>query len=657
MITPKTAAGRMTMLGILMALPLTATEALANCANNWPLSWEMPITSSHYGKSLLDVVSQSGFYRAGSTRNYDNRLSFKETPGGTPGIRMNVPKGENEIVSFDTAPLGAPGAEKACLSVDVYFSSGFDWGTAGTKLGIGLWGGDTDSNNSGGIPAQLQEGWSVRVVQSKFGARAYSYHLNRNGSVSSGSHCLPYSCEYGQTLGNHVPMKIGTWNNVQIEVGMNVIGSSNGTLRMWVNGTQVVSSSNLQWRTKSSWAIQGLKFTDMWGGDTSDSVNFSPRAQEIFYRNYRLYSSGGSTSSSSSTSSSTSSSSGTSASGSFGPLFPTAGIDAQPLTKISWKSHAQATRYYVRLVDRTSFVEKFGRTYEASAINCFGGEKLCEIDYVGASLSNGEHRYTLRALNGSKVLEEYVGDFDITSSGNTSFTSESASTSSSTTSSSTGTTVSGSFAPVLPTSGTTIKSLPTMSWNSHSNADGYYVRIVERTNFKELLSTRFMAADMNCSGGNKLCQVSYPGVTLRDGPHRFTLRALKGSTRLQEYVYDFVVDGSAPAATTSATSSSSSSSSSGSLVAQSPTGTVTDHTPLLKWSGGGYDSYYLKIVNSSGKVSYGSSISPSAASCSGDSNCQFNVPSNLPADSYLWRIRGVIDGKQTEYSSLDVVIK
>jgi len=539
-------------LGLVATTLAGADDALAGCAGKWPLRWQIPLESEHVGKSMSEVFNQSGFFRAGSLRNSDNRRSFADAPGGGTAIRMDVRKGENRIVSFHLAPLGKPGAEQACLTLDLYLSSDFDWGTAGTKLGFGLWGGDTSSNNSGGIPPQLQEGWSVRDVNNASGIRAYSYHLNRVGGTGTKAACQPYKCLFGESIGSRVRLQPGQWNKVEMEVEMNTIGSTNGSLKMWVNGTQVTSKTGLQWRKKASWAIQGLKFTDMWGGVTSDPKNFSPKPQEIFYRDYRLYApqgAGGTLASDDppATDSPATDSPGadnpaggsdpsppatgggeTDISDGFAPIHPAAGTTVAPLSQIVWSGHPQADRYYIRLVGPSN-VASLQKTYRLSEVSC-DSSGACKVPYSGTALRDGRHRLVLRAVQSGAILQEHKIDFTVAANGG-GFSGGADAGGGDTSTGDTGTgdtgtggePTGGGGGPVTAQApvGTISDNVPTFVWTADA-VDRYYLRAVDsggNTVFTEKLSP----AAAQCAGDG-VCE--YASASLAAGKYRWWVRGI-----------------------------------------------------------------------------------------------------------------------------------
>lgn len=263
----------------------------------------------------------------------------------------------------------------------------------------------------------------------------------------------------------------------------------------------------------------------------------------------------------------------------------------------------------------------------------------------------------LRAVNDSKTLKEYSFDFDVSSSGTSS-----TSNSSSTTASSSGSSSSAGFGPVSPVQGATMSTSPQLTWGRHSSADRYYVRLIDRSVTVDRMQDKITAAELGCSSGGN-CTLQYSGSELRNETHRLIVRALNGSTKLDEFTIDFDASSSQGAGSSSTTTwtaeadaGGASSSSGGTVVAISPTNSTTDRTPTLTWQGGGFDKYYIKVVAASGATAFSGNVSPSAAGCANSSNCSYTL-STLSTGSYLWRVRGVTNGIQTAYSSLDITIR
>jgi hypothetical protein len=249
----------------------STSSSTTPCSQRMRLAWTMPLKDADIGKSASSVLTRSEFKAAIKLRDPQGRVAIGRVPGGGAAIQMNIPKGENKLASIMWAPFGSTGVGHACLRLEVYVPGDFNWGSSGAKLGFGLWGGSIYDQSGGTLPRD-QQGWSVRNVHNyKSGLKLYSYHLNRSSSYgvsSSPGMVIPRD--------RRVP--------VDIEVKMNTVGKADGFTKLWVNGKYASGLSNLVFRTSTGWAIRGIKFSDMWSSGTP-----SPKAQKLWYANYRLY--------------------------------------------------------------------------------------------------------------------------------------------------------------------------------------------------------------------------------------------------------------------------------------------------------------------------------------------------------------------------------
>jgi hypothetical protein len=318
----------------------------------------MPLRSSDVGQALANVLQRSEFSTTRNVSGDRNRVAIGRAPDGTVALQMNIPKGENRTVDFYLSPLGNKGVDAACLSLRVFMESGFKWPAegGGTKMGWGLWGGSSPSKISGGTPVNEQLGWSVRNVNSVWGFRHYSYHLNRPSRYGhQGSPLARWESSAWRS---------GRWHTIELEVVMNTPGQSNGYLQLWLDGGNRKTLTGLVFRRNSDWAIRGLMFSDIWGGTTRDPQNWSPKAQKMWYADYKLYTANGgavsrsqSTSSASTTSTPTSTSTSPTATassgGAFGPVSPSGTIGGSNVV-VSWNPDSKADRYYVRVLTQAA---------------------------------------------------------------------------------------------------------------------------------------------------------------------------------------------------------------------------------------------------------------------------------------------------------------
>lgn len=269
--------------GLTLGLPVEtkAGPSSSACSSRYQTAWEMPLRDSDIGRKLEDVLQRSefGLARINSIR----RTSIARGPGGRVALQMNIPKGENRSSTFFLAPLGKPGPDAACLSLQVYLENGFEWprSGAGTKMGWGLWGGEDVSTLSGGTRPSQQGGWSVRNVNTDWGFRLYSYHLNRSGQF--GQQGTPVARFNSSDWGT------GRWHKIEVEIVLNDPGKNNGYAQIWLDGENRQTMTGLRFRNSRDWGIRGLMFNDMWGGTTSNPKQFSPKRQKMWYANYTLY--------------------------------------------------------------------------------------------------------------------------------------------------------------------------------------------------------------------------------------------------------------------------------------------------------------------------------------------------------------------------------
>jgi Polysaccharide lyase 14 len=202
-----------------------------------------------------------------------NRMAV--TASGDPRfpqmLRVSYPKGSASVAASKKYGIPEGGGQFLLLlrsgSVNdlhlryyLRFPAGFDF-VKGGKL-PGLFGGTVIC---GGYIPNGSNGWSARYMWRQLGAgEVYAY--------------LPTSTTYGTQLGRgNWTWETGTWMCVEQSVHLNTPGKSDGTIRVWVNGREVLKSTRLEFRTTAKLKIQGLFFSTFFGGN--DPTWATPRAQ------------------------------------------------------------------------------------------------------------------------------------------------------------------------------------------------------------------------------------------------------------------------------------------------------------------------------------------------------------------------------------------
>jgi hypothetical protein len=222
------------------------------------------------------------FFGTGLT--FTNRGSFGLDRGvvlpasdGAPGpvLRVTYPAGSasNRAAAEDGTPDGGVQAylrlpngslDQARLRYYVRFQPGFDF-VKGGKL-PGLYGGTVTAGRH--IPDGTN-GFSTRYMWRKGGAgEVYAY--------------LPSSVSHGTSLGrNSWQFAPGQWTLTEQEVRLNTPGESDGSVTVWINGTQVFQQTGIVYRTTRNLKIDGLFFSTFFGGGDSSWASPSDQYAEF----------------------------------------------------------------------------------------------------------------------------------------------------------------------------------------------------------------------------------------------------------------------------------------------------------------------------------------------------------------------------------------
>jgi hypothetical protein len=210
----------------------------------------------------------------------EENTSIVPADGSYPAaIQVMFPEGSYSPAADDAPRGGAgfhvmlpgrPAVEQACLRYAVQFPAGFDW-VKGGKL-PGLFGGQPPS---GGGEVEGDDGFSIRYMWREAGAgEAYAYIVNKPDdfgvSIGRGSWQFP----------------TGTWTVLEQEIVLNQPSQANGTLRVWVDGQQVIEQTDIVYRTTDDVTIDGLMFSTFFGG--GDKSWATPKQQEIRFSDFEI---------------------------------------------------------------------------------------------------------------------------------------------------------------------------------------------------------------------------------------------------------------------------------------------------------------------------------------------------------------------------------
>ena len=181
------------------------------------------------------------------------RLAEGGGPDGSNAIRaayVGFPQGSQRIVL--TYPLGMR-STGATLSFDVFFENDFQFVRGGKLHGLG-----PEKRVAGG-QAQRPDGWSSRIMW-RTGGHAQTYLYDQSPDTVYG---------IGQSSKDPV-FRTGQWHRVVLQTRLNDPGKANGLARVLVDGHEVLSTENVEFRGEDGphAEIQAFLFSTFHGGNS-----------------------------------------------------------------------------------------------------------------------------------------------------------------------------------------------------------------------------------------------------------------------------------------------------------------------------------------------------------------------------------------------------
>lgn len=167
--------------------------------------------------------------------------------------------------------------EELYVSYDMKFSENFEF-VAGGKL-PGLCGYNVTQeprdgcNTGGGFPTGY-DGWSARGMWRADGKlENYMYHADQ-------------FYEYGDDEYWSSKAVPGKWHTVQHRIVLNTVGAANGIVEAWIDGVQVLRSTNMLFRKTGDIGINLFYFSTFYGGA---DPSWAPASDQfMYYDNFRI---------------------------------------------------------------------------------------------------------------------------------------------------------------------------------------------------------------------------------------------------------------------------------------------------------------------------------------------------------------------------------
>ncbi|KAF9113917.1 AP-3 complex subunit sigma-1 [Mortierella sp. AM989] len=211
-------------------------------------------------------------------------------------MQVNYPKGSYAPslgpvtggTQFYAAPFGDKTPfEKIMVSYDVLFPNGFNW-VLGGKL-PGIYGGTPYEGCSGGIQSTGSNCLTMRFMWRPNGlGEVYAYIPADAESKFCENPEVMCNDQYGKSIGRgQIYFTQGNWNHLDMVMELNEpAGNQNGTLRVYLNGNQVISMNNVPYRSTGMVGFQGLMFSSFFGG--ADVSYATPVDANVYFKNIQL---------------------------------------------------------------------------------------------------------------------------------------------------------------------------------------------------------------------------------------------------------------------------------------------------------------------------------------------------------------------------------
>lgn len=213
-------------------------------------------------------------------------------------LRVTYPAGAFASAGGVNEKVAIGPTTTAFLSYEVLFETGWCWG--GSKHGVklpGLWFGSASAKCGTGGDWGGDCG-SLRVMVGAGGAPyAYIYYAKTGSPDDMSDQPAAYAQaakDSGRTGHNMFKQQLGslradgaTWNKVTVGVGLNGVGSSDGSLTVSVNGTSK-TFKGMRWRRAADQLIRQVLVHSWHGG--SSSAWACPKPTYARFRNFQLIS-------------------------------------------------------------------------------------------------------------------------------------------------------------------------------------------------------------------------------------------------------------------------------------------------------------------------------------------------------------------------------
>ncbi|KAF9268877.1 hypothetical protein L218DRAFT_892480 [Marasmius fiardii PR-910] len=258
-------------------------------------SFPFPTSTLSSSDAQSHIVSKWSLAK-GRTQDGSHNLAFVFDPLNAtsgPVLRVTYPRGSYshdtggvQFINFWNSSNDQKPFQSMMLSYDIAFEQGFDW-VKGGKL-PGLRGGPNVTGCSGGNQPNGRDCFSTRLMWRREGAgEVYAYIQSPNGLCKESN--ITCNSDFGISVSRgSFTFAPGKWTRVTLLVQLNSPPDiANGNLQLYIDGFQVVSQQDLQFRTSLNVNANGLYFSTFFGG--SDDSWSTLVDTHTYFRNMTLW--------------------------------------------------------------------------------------------------------------------------------------------------------------------------------------------------------------------------------------------------------------------------------------------------------------------------------------------------------------------------------
>lgn len=249
-------------------------HANAYCDGTTPLSSGKVMRVS-FDEDELGVYGQKDYFRDWNCPQWGMGLknlaivNGKESrTGQDQTLRIKLLKGlsgcDTEQSCINWKPQLGQKFDSLYYSYWVKFPEGFDPVLGGKLPGIG----NENARTGGGKPTG-HDGWSVRVMWDRHGKLGqYVYHMDQPSHFG----------EFLEWQG--VEIQKGKWQQIKTYVKLNSAGKSDGMIKTWLDGKQVLAKNDLRFQTGDNLKIERFLFSVFYGGSGPE---WAPNYDNVIY--------------------------------------------------------------------------------------------------------------------------------------------------------------------------------------------------------------------------------------------------------------------------------------------------------------------------------------------------------------------------------------